>query len=70
MIFHFMITCLTQQYYLILFPKRYVNLDVSPMWRYFAMARGYQGEAGDVKALAMKIIGLVPIIINKCVPEI
>ena len=35
-------------------PVRYVNLDVSPMWRYFAMARGYQGEAGDVKALAMK----------------
>jgi 5-methyltetrahydropteroyltriglutamate--homocysteine methyltransferase len=35
-------------------PERYVNLDVSPMWRYFAMARGYQGEAGDVKALAMK----------------
>ena len=35
-------------------PERYVNLDVSPMWRYFAMARGYQGNAGDVKALAMK----------------
>ena len=35
-------------------PERYINLDVSPMWRYFAMARGYQGEAGDVKALAMK----------------
>ncbi len=35
-------------------PERYVNLDVSPMWRYFAMARGYQGDAGDVKALAMK----------------
>ena len=35
-------------------PERYVNLDLSEIDTYFAMARGYQGEHGDVKALAMK----------------
>lgn len=35
-------------------PQRYQALDVSDLDRYFAMARGYQGDAGDVKALAMK----------------
>lgn len=35
-------------------PKRYMNLNLSALDTYFAMARGYQGEAGDVKALAMK----------------
>ena len=35
-------------------PKRYKNLNLSDLDTYFAMARGYQGESGDVKALAMK----------------
>ena len=35
-------------------PKRYASLALPPLDIYFAMARGYQGEAGDVKALAMK----------------
>lgn len=35
-------------------PRRYRELNVSKLDTYFAMARGYQGESGDVKALAMK----------------
>ncbi len=35
-------------------PKRYKELGLSELDTYFAMARGYQGEKGDVKALAMK----------------
>ena len=35
-------------------PKRYQELQLSALDTYFAMARGYQGESGDVKALAMK----------------
>ena len=35
-------------------PDRYKDLKLSFLDTYFAMARGYQGEAGDVKALAMK----------------
>ncbi|GMK38890.1 5-methyltetrahydropteroyltriglutamate--homocysteine methyltransferase [Paenibacillus sp. CCS19] len=35
-------------------PQRYSVLGLSPLETYFAMARGYQGERGDVKALAMK----------------
>ena len=35
-------------------PKRYIDLKLSDIDTYFAMARGYQGEKGDVKALAMK----------------
>ncbi|MDE6124802.1 MAG: 5-methyltetrahydropteroyltriglutamate--homocysteine S-methyltransferase [Eubacterium sp.] len=35
-------------------PKRYSELGLSPLDTYFAMARGYQGKNGDVKALAMK----------------
>ena len=35
-------------------PKRYSSLKLPALDMYFAMARGYQGEAGDVKALAMK----------------
>lgn len=37
-----------------LVPKRYTDLKLSTLDTYFAMARGYQGEGGDVKALAMK----------------
>lgn len=35
-------------------PERYRELGLSPLDTYFAMARGYQGEKGDVRALAMK----------------
>lgn len=35
-------------------PARYKALKLSELATYFAMARGYQGESGDVKALAMK----------------
>lgn len=35
-------------------PKRYKELGLSALDTYLAMARGYQGEKGDVKALAMK----------------
>ena len=37
-----------------LIPKRYKELNLSDLDTYFAMARGYQGTSGDVKALAMK----------------
>ncbi|KRM09294.1 5-methyltetrahydropteroyltriglutamate--homocysteine S-methyltransferase [Paucilactobacillus suebicus] len=35
-------------------PKRYRELNLSSLDEYFAQARGYQGENGDVKALSMK----------------
>lgn len=35
-------------------PACYKNLKLNELDTYFAMARGYQGEAGDVSALAMK----------------
>ncbi|MCD8098116.1 MAG: 5-methyltetrahydropteroyltriglutamate--homocysteine S-methyltransferase [Lachnospiraceae bacterium] len=35
-------------------PERYKALGLDALDTYFAMARGYQGEKGDVKALAMK----------------
>ncbi len=35
-------------------PERYKALDLPELDTYFAMARGYQGKNGDVKALAMK----------------
>ena len=35
-------------------PKRYKELDLPELDTCFAMARDFQGEAGDVKALAMK----------------
>lgn len=35
-------------------PKRYKELNLPELDAYFAMARGYQGDSGDVKALAMK----------------
>lgn len=35
-------------------PKRYQQLALPELGQYFAMARGYQGEKGDVHALAMK----------------
>lgn len=41
-------------YMLGIIPERYARLNLPPLDTYFAMARGYQGQAGDVKALAMK----------------
>ncbi|MCR5125900.1 MAG: 5-methyltetrahydropteroyltriglutamate--homocysteine S-methyltransferase [Treponema sp.] len=35
-------------------PKRYSELNLSELDKYFAAAHGYQGEKGDVKALPMK----------------
>ena len=35
-------------------PERYKALSLSPLETYFAVSHGYQGEAGDVKALPMK----------------
>ena len=35
-------------------PQRYKDLGLSLLQTYFAAARGYQGEKGNVKALAMK----------------
>ena len=35
-------------------PKCYKELELSGLDTYFAMARGYQGASGDVKALVMK----------------
>ncbi len=35
-------------------PERYTSLGLSALDTYFAAARGYQGDKGDVKALAMK----------------
>jgi 5-methyltetrahydropteroyltriglutamate--homocysteine methyltransferase len=35
-------------------PKKYRELQLDDIDTYFAMARGYQGDAGDVSALAMK----------------
>ncbi|MDR3163245.1 MAG: 5-methyltetrahydropteroyltriglutamate--homocysteine S-methyltransferase [Helicobacteraceae bacterium] len=35
-------------------PKRYRDLKLGSLETYFAMARGYQGEKGDVKALSMR----------------
>ena len=52
--FSFYDNVLDTAYLLNIIPKRYQSLDLDPLDKYFAMARGYQGEAGDVKALAMK----------------
>ncbi len=35
-------------------PERYASLGLGELETYFAMARGYQGNKGNVKALAMK----------------
>lgn len=35
-------------------PERYTSLGLSKLDTYFSAARGYQGDNGDVKALAMK----------------
>lgn len=52
--FSFYDTTLDTAVLLNIIPARYQKLGLSPLDTYFAMARGYQGENGDVKALAMK----------------
>ncbi|MCC8196627.1 MAG: 5-methyltetrahydropteroyltriglutamate--homocysteine S-methyltransferase [Ruminococcus sp.] len=52
--FSFYDTTLDTAVLLNIIPERYSELGLSELDTYFAMARGYQGEKGDVKALAMK----------------
>ncbi|EOI05046.1 5-methyltetrahydropteroyltriglutamate-homocysteine S-methyltransferase [Enterococcus moraviensis ATCC BAA-383] len=52
--FSFFDTTLDAAVLLNIVPKKYQQLKLSPLETYFALARGYQGEAGDVTALAMK----------------
>lgn len=52
--FSFFDTTLDTAFLLNIIPKRYQELPLSSLEKYFALARGYQGEAGDVQALAMK----------------
>mgnify|MGYP000871082568 CR=1 FL=1 len=52
--FSFYDNILDTAYLFNIIPKRYKELNISGIDTYFAMARGYQGENGDVKALAMK----------------
>ncbi|MDY2989361.1 MAG: 5-methyltetrahydropteroyltriglutamate--homocysteine S-methyltransferase, partial [Oscillospiraceae bacterium] len=52
--FSFYDTTLDTAVLLNIIPSRYRKLGLSPLDTYFAMARGYQGKHGDVKALAMK----------------
>ncbi|ALS02945.1 5-methyltetrahydropteroyltriglutamate--homocysteine methyltransferase [Enterococcus silesiacus] len=52
--FSFFDTTLDTALLLNLVPEKYQSLQLSPLETYFALARGYQGAAGDVTALAMK----------------
>ncbi|WP_321384476.1 5-methyltetrahydropteroyltriglutamate--homocysteine S-methyltransferase [uncultured Enterococcus sp.] len=52
--FSFYDTTLDTAVLLNIIPKRFLDLQLSPLDTYFALARGYQGEAGDVTALPMK----------------
>lgn len=52
--FSFYDTTLDTAVLLNIIPARYRELHLSSLDTYFAMARGYQGTNGDVKALAMK----------------
>lgn len=52
--FSFYDNVLDTAYLFNIIPVRYRELGLSNLDTYFAMARGYQGENGDVKALAMK----------------
>ncbi|WP_446897620.1 5-methyltetrahydropteroyltriglutamate--homocysteine S-methyltransferase [Clostridium sp. LBM24168] len=45
---------LDMAYLLNIIPKRYLELGLSPLDTYFSMARGYQNDSKDVKALPMK----------------
>ena len=52
--FSFYDKTLDQAVLLNIIPKRYRELDLSDLEKYFAIARGYHGNKGNVKALAMK----------------
>lgn len=52
--FSFFDTTLDTAVLLNIVPKKYQELGLSPLETYFSLARGYQGESGDVTALAMK----------------
>lgn len=52
--FSFYDTTLDTAFLLNLIPKNVRVLELSPLDQYFALARGYQGEKGDVHALPMK----------------
>lgn len=52
--FSFYDTLLDTAVLLNIIPTRYKELNLSDLDTYFAMARGYQGDHGDVRALAMK----------------
>lgn len=52
--FSFYDTVLDAAVMLGIIPKRYTDLHLSELDTYFAMARGYQGVKGDVRALALK----------------
>ncbi|MEI5991115.1 5-methyltetrahydropteroyltriglutamate-homocysteine S-methyltransferase [Enterococcus termitis] len=52
--FSFFDTTLDTAVLLNLVPEKYQSLQLPPLETYFALARGYQGDAGDVTALAMK----------------
>lgn len=47
-------TVLDTAFLLNVVPKAVHELDLTDLERYFALARGYQGEKGDVRALPMK----------------
>lgn len=52
--FSFFDTTLDTAILLNIVPTKYQALKLTPLETYFALARGYQGEEGDVTALAMK----------------
>lgn len=52
--FSFYDNTLDQAVLLNIVPKRYRELELSELEKYFVIARGYQGKKGNVKALAMK----------------
>ncbi|MCK9222594.1 MAG: 5-methyltetrahydropteroyltriglutamate--homocysteine S-methyltransferase [Limnochordia bacterium] len=52
--FSFYDNLLDTAYLLNVIPQQYTNLGLDPLDTYFAMARGYQGKQGDVKALALR----------------
>lgn len=52
--FSFYDNTLDTAFLLNIIPQRYKDLKLSALDTYFAAARGYQGDNGDVKALAMK----------------
>lgn len=52
--FSFYDTFLDMAFLLNVIPEQYRSLNLDGLDTYFAMAKGYQGEKGDVKALPMK----------------